>query len=461
MRRSPTLTAVLTAIALGLVGCGQLPNAHVDGQSIAAPRDGVPYDDGYSTDVPTDQQTYDPGNPGPTGTGVPSSGPTATGVPTNRKYVVRGHDRTGVTATTIRFGAHAPVTGAAPLPSRSFEAAADLYWRWITEVKHQKILGRSKIELFFADDRYQPSSATQVCRELGQKVFALSGAGGTDQIQACGRYADAAHIPYTSVGVTERGLTGLKWYFAFSMSYRTQSELLAKYVKRNFGNKKVAAVLTDTPNFDDGVQGWEKGVAAQKLNYFRTFRHPKGDTSWYNTVARDLQNAGVEVLYINTSPVDYIRFAQQANQQGFRPQYVGVGITMALNPVLESGCPDVDGGIFFSPFPGLDWARKNQKDFFEAAAHFGTPQDDLALAIWGQAKGTHETFRRYEATYGTDLTREDFRDFLETQTGIHGGVFPDQNYSPGNHFGARQVHVLKAACSKEEHVTLQSFVSDF
>jgi ABC-type branched-subunit amino acid transport system substrate-binding protein len=263
--------------------------------------------------------------------------------------------------------------------------------------------------------------------------------------------------------VTRAGLEGADWYFAFSMPYRDQGRLLAQYVKRHFGNQRVAAIVTNTPNFDDAVQGWEQGVQEQGLEYYRTLRHPRGDESWYNTFARELAQNDVDVVYILTAPVSYLRFAQQARQQDYTPQFVGVGITMGLNPLLESGCDNntLDGGIFFSPFPGLDWARQNAPDFFRAAQRFGTPDDDLAFAIWGQARAMHDLFQRYEQHYGTDLTREEFRHFVERQQDVAGQVFPPVSYTPDDHFGARQVHVLQADCSTQEHKTLQTFQSSF
>lgn len=268
------------------------------------------------------------------------------------------------------------MTGAAPLPVTSFEEARDLYFRYrLTQVPD--IAGYTQFNISFADDRYQPSTAVQACRQLAADAFMLTGAGGTDQIQACGRFADSQGIPYFSAGVTEVGLEGLSNYFAFSMSYRAQTILLAQYIAREFPGQKVGAIITDTPNFEDAVQGFVQGAQQAGLNFdpdSDLLRHPKGDTSWINTYANTLSQSGVEVLFFLGAPVDYIRFTQQANGQSYSPQYVGVGISKGLNAVLGSGCPDVDGGIFFSPFPGLDWARSNVPDFFSAAQQFGTPQ---------------------------------------------------------------------------------------
>jgi ABC-type branched-subunit amino acid transport system substrate-binding protein len=355
---------------------------------------------------------------------------------------------------------HAPVTGAAPLPVTSFERARDLYFRYLLE-QQEDIGGFTSINISFADDRYQPSTAVQACRQLAASNFLLVGAGGTDQIQACGRFADQSGIPYFSAGVTEAGLAGLRNYFSFSMTYKQQGFLLAQYVKANFAGQRVAAIVTETENFNDAVQGWEAGVQQAGLDYAGTLRHPKGDNSWYNTFANQLAQDGVEVVYINSAPVDYIRFAQQAAQQGFTPQFVGVGVTMGLNAVLGSGCPEVDGGRFFSPFPGLDWARQNEPTFEQAADQFGTPKDDIAFALWAQGKILAQLLEGYEQRYGSnDLTREDFRDFVETQS-IQSGIFPDLQYSAQNHFGASQVHVLQADCGSGEHKTLATFATGF
>jgi ABC-type branched-subunit amino acid transport system substrate-binding protein len=353
------------------------------------------------------------------------------------------------------------VTGAAPLPSQSFERAADLYWRWITEGQGGSVLGRDKVEVIFADDRYEPSAARQVCRQLASRAVLLVGGGGTDQIQACGQLAGQLNVPYFSPGVTEAGLGGNPWYFASSMTYRQQGPLLAQYVHRNFQGQRAAAVVTQTANFNDAVEGWEAGVRQAGIDYYRTLRHPRGDTGWYAGFAAELADNDVEVVYMLTSPLDYIRFAQRAREQGHDFQYVGVGVTMGLNAVLQSGCPDVDRGVFFSPFPALELADRMDADFRRAAQRFNAPSDDIAWALWGINKTLHVLFDRYERTYGTDLTREDFREVVSTAGRVESGIFPPQNYSSNNHFGGTAVHVLRADCGGGQYRNAGTFESSF
>lgn len=384
----------------------------------------------------------------------------------------QGSDRTGASDQTITLGIHAPVTGAAPLPAQSFREARDLYWRWQIEQQNRTILGREDVEVLFRDDKYNPNSAVQVCREMAAESFLLVGGGGTDQIQACGRFSGEAQVPYFSAGVTEAGLEDNPWYFATSMTYRQQGILLAQYMASNPHGQlpddgQIAAVITDTQNFDDAVAGFEQGIEQAGLGdrFFGVRRHPKGDTSWYTSYAQDFQDAGVSIIYPLTAPVDYIRFAQQASDQGYNPTYAGVGVSMGLNAVLSGGCGDpgtgIDNGVFFSPFPGLDWARQNEGTFFDAAEQFGTVSDDLALALWGIAKQEDIFFQRYAELFGNDLTREDFRAFVEAQSSVQTNLFPEVGYSPDDHFGGKQVHVLEADCTDNEHNTLATFASSF
>ncbi len=79
------------------------------------------------------------------------------------------------------------------------------------------------------------------------------------------------------------------------MSYAEQADLLAQYVKQNFGDAQVGAIVTDTPNFDDAVDAWEDAVAARASTTPRTLRHPKGNNSWITSYASDLKDDGVEV----------------------------------------------------------------------------------------------------------------------------------------------------------------------
>jgi 2-oxoisovalerate dehydrogenase E1 component alpha subunit len=100
-------------------------------------------------------------------------------------------------------------------------------------------------------------------------------------------------------------------------------------------------------------------------------------------------------------------------------------------------------------------------NFNRAAERFGTPNDDIAMAIWGASKGLHMQFNEYEETFGTDLTREDFRALVEGAGRIESGVFPPVEYREDDHFGGQAVHVLEANCGRGIYEDGGTFVDSF
>src|SRR5688572_18649884 len=81
----------------------------------------------------------------------------------------------GVTRDTIRIGVHAPLTGASPVPSKSAQEGADVYWKW-RRLRRNRVNGRH-VRVTFRNDNYNPSQAVAVCKEMVEKenVFMLSG----------------------------------------------------------------------------------------------------------------------------------------------------------------------------------------------------------------------------------------------------------------------------------------------
>lgn len=365
-----------------------------------------------------------------------------------------GGTTTGVTSTTIKIGIHAPLTGAAPLKAESFNTGKDLYWLRGANGKPVVIHGR-KVQVVFQDDQYNPSHARAVCQQMAeqQQVFMLLGGGGTDQIQACAQYAASKGIPYLSSGVTEIGLTKLPNYFAFSMSYPAQAPLLAQYIKRNFttDGARVAMVATNTPNFDDSVAALQQAFPGVKV--FRPEKNESGTSMAGNLCTGTLKR--YDVVFPLTAPTYYLQMAGAAQ---CRPQYVGVGVTMGLDTVARTGCQAgraTEGARFFSPAPAFADSNKFDPGFRQAA---GSAADDIMWLLWGSSKALHQGFD----LAGPNLTREGFIQAMSSAS-IKTGIFPDLQFSPSDHFGANQVHLLRNVCtgSGGNYVTEAAFKSSF
>jgi branched-chain amino acid transport system substrate-binding protein len=379
---------------------------------------------------------------GGTGTGTTGTG-TGTAAP-------GGGDRTGVTDTTITIGVHAPLTGAAPIAQSSFVKGKDLYWQNGDNGKPVEIYGR-QVRVVFQDDQYNPSHARLVCQQMAEQenAFLLVGGGGTDQIQACAQYAASQGIPYLSAGVTEIGLNQLGNYFALSKSYPQQAPMLASYIKKTFRPRasRVAMVATNTANFDDAVQAFTRAFPGVAV--FRPEKNERGSTMAGRLCTGTVKN--YDVVFPLVAPTYYLEMAGAAK---CNPRYVGVGITMGLDSVARLGCDSrsTEGARFFSPAPAFADSNRYDPLFRKSGG-----SDDIMWLLWGLSRGLHQLFEKA----GPNLTREGFIDSTSTAT-IKTGVYPDVRYTPSNHFGAQQVHLLRNVCQGGgRYVTEKAFVSRF
>ena len=381
-----------------------------------------------------------------------------------------GGDTTGVTEDVIKIGAHAPLTGAAPVPSDSAQKGVELLWEWLEE--NNETLNGRRVEVVLKNDYYNPSSAIAACKEMVEKdkVFMLFGFAGTDQIQACARYAASVGVPYVSVGASETGLTTYPNYFAVSLSYAEQGLMLADYLTGRLGaaRERNGMLRFDTPNFQDARDAFaaamgKKGLA---LAYDRGVSKAAG-TSEARTVVQEMKTAGIENVYVLTSPVWFIQVLQAAQSQQYHPQWVGVGMTKALDTVASVGCRNgtLDGAKFFSPFPAwadIDRFDPEFKEAVQAVYQDKGGGDDIMVLAWGMSKAVAALLD----APGPNLTRERFVYFAERTRSSAGGVFPPMRFEPDDHFGGTQVHVNEAQCSGSKNGdnrwhTIQSFVSDF
>ena len=463
---------VLATFALVAAACGQYPGVHdraVESGEIPAGSGLVPVTapeaggevSGPSggAGVPGVAVESSGSAPGTTGGSIapsdPSGGSGPGAVPAaGGQAPTGGGTTTGVTPTTIKIGLHAPLTGAAPLKAESFNRGKDAYWLKGNDGKPVEIHGR-QVQVVFQDDQYNPSHARAVCSQMAEEQgsFLLVGGGGTDQIQACGAYAASKGIPYVSVGSTEVGLSRLPNYFAVSMSYADQVPLLAQYMKANKSalgwdgsGSSLAAVITNTPNFDDALAAFERSFPGAAI--LRPDKNERGSSMAGQLCTGTLRN--YDVVFPITSPT---YFLEMAGGSKCNPQYVGVGITMGLNQVAGVGCST--GGLqdarFFSPAPAFANSDEYDPVFRKAGG-----QDDIEFLLWGLWKSIHQLLLKA----GPNLTREGFIASSATAKTTN-GVFPDVAMSPSNHFGARQVHVLRADCGLRQFVTEAAFKSSF
>ncbi len=467
MNHRARVFALVAVLALVSIACGQKPGVHEQLTTAGTTSNqGTGTAGGTTASGDTSTDTSDSGGtdtgttPSDSGSNAPGAGGggPAAAVPSGPQ------DTTGVTKDAITIGIHAPVTGAAPFPAQAFSLGREVYWKWSGA---PKVHGRT-VKVLFEDDQYSPVTARDRCRKMAeqQKAFLLIGGGGTDQIQACAQYAAAGSIPYLSPGVTQLGVENLPNYFALSMTYAQQADLLWQLITKDSrlspNAAKVAMIRTDTPNFDDAHDAFVSAAKKRGKTLVLDRTLPKNPSQTdYNGAAQQLAGSGAQIVHILVAPTHYVLLTAQL-PSGYRPWWIGGGITMGLNAVLETGCSTsqnaMDKGLFFSPVPGIDKIDAIDPNYKKAyrEVNGGAEPDDIGLILWGLNKSLHKMFENA----GPALSRQQF--IAKTQSAsFETKVYPPQKYSPQNHLGGTQVHLLKADCASGQYRTEKTFVSGF
>ena len=470
--RTRALVAGLAAAALLTAGCGQKPGVaemYVSGAGTdaAGTEAGMATGDGLggatgpagaaAGAAPGAGGLASGGGAGTTGSGATRSGTRSAGGgggaggASGGSAASAGGDTTGVTDSTIKIGVHAPVTGAAAFPQQSFERAVGVYADYVN--RKGGIHGR-KIEIVFRDDRFDPNSARTVCKEMAEqeKVFMLVGGGGSDQVDACARYANQLGVPYLSAGVHETRpglgpLAALRSFFATTMTYEQQTPLLARLVATEFRGEKSAVIMGDNDSLDNF---YALTVSAIKRvsgsNLVLTRRIPKKTDVDAPAIATQICNSGAKVVVWNASPSGLINVSKSMT---CKVTFVGPGITNGLNIVATAGCPNIDGAMFYSPFPGLDRIDQMDPTFRPAYRQKNNAEpDDVGIAVWGNEKLIGMIL---QAT-GRNLTRESFMATIARVKRFDNSVYPVTDYSRSR-FGGTAMHLLEADCSSRQYRT--------
>ncbi len=503
MTKITRLCAVGIVTVLLSVACGQKPGVHVpvptpndsedrltEGNREESLTGGETGLDAEGNQVAGGSSSNESGSTGQGKTSKVTGANSSVGIPANP------NDRVGVTKTTIRVGFHGPFTGAAAVDLNDLKYGTNIYNKFL-ESKGATIYGR-QVEITFKDDQYSPSIAVSACREMVEKtqVFLLIGLAGTDQIQACARYAFQKKIPYLSAGVTENVVSSLPNYLAFYETYPDQAPELAKLI-HNFdagpnggkvyldrcnaqacnpngavpgaGEPKVAIVYSNTEGFYDArdeflkamgplVGGTDKvmQVAITKFSI---------SASESNSVVNQLKSAGVDVVFILTSPTNFGNILSPAQGQGYFPRWVGVGLTKGINLVAVPACArqrtSFEHAIFFHPSPSVYSPVANQ--WRQAWAQWGGPgpEDrstpdlhDIAFSLWGLTIVQHIFFN----AAGPDLSRSGFLTAAQklkvavapdsTPAGDIVDVYQPMSFSPTDKFGGESMHIVWANCNR-------------
>jgi ABC-type branched-subunit amino acid transport system substrate-binding protein len=252
----------------------------------------------------------------------------------------------GVTATSITFGTHQPLTGPAAPGYSEIAHASQAYFNYVNA--HGGVFGR-KINLIIKDDGYNPANTVNVTHQLvlQNKVFGIFEGLGTPTHTKVVGFLNTEKIPdmFIASGCPCWDNGSAKPYsFGWQPNYTIEGKILGQYIKQNFAGKKVAVLYQDDDFGMGGLAGIVDEVPASDIVSKQSYQ--PGVTSLATQItAIQASHAQVEVDF--TVPI-YTAIAQlTAFKLGYHPQLVvsSVGIDpITVGALLNSISKGKAGG---------------------------------------------------------------------------------------------------------------------
>ncbi|WP_433280424.1 ABC transporter substrate-binding protein [Pseudonocardia xinjiangensis] len=367
----------------------------------------------------------------------------------------------GITDTSVKIGAHFPLTGVAAPGYSEIPTGAKAYFDFVNAAGG--INGRT-IDYVFRDDAYNPTQTSQVVNELvlQDQVFALLGGLGTPTHSAVLDYLNSEGVPdlFVSSG-------SLLWdqpaknpqTFGWQPDYEIEGKIVGQYVAQNFPQAKVGLFLQDDDFGRDGELGARRFLDKQIV---AAERYTPGNTDVAPQIAA-LQAAGAD-LVIGFNVPSYTALSQlQSLRLNYKPQWIysNVGSDPGLvgsllarfseGAVTDAGL--LDGVITTEYLPGVDapddpWTQLFQRVWDE----HGGDGELTNYRIYGMSQAY--TFVQALQAAGADPTRESIVAAVERSGAqFQGPWVAPFRYSADRHAGVSGVEVARITGGTTESLT--------
>jgi branched-chain amino acid transport system substrate-binding protein len=227
----------------------------------------------------------------------------------------------GVTATTVTFATHQPLTGPIASGYSEVAAASQAFFNYVNA--HGGVFGR-QIKLTIKDDSYNPTNTVNVVHQLvvqGNVFGIFEGLGTPTHTKVVG-YLNASKVPdlFVASGCPcwDDG-TKQPYTFGWQPNYTIEGKILGQYIKRHLAGKKIGVLYQDDTFGQSGLAGLEAEVPASDIVARQSYR--PGVTTLLTQVT-SIASSKAEVMVEFTVPV-YTAIAQiAASKIGYKPQLV-------------------------------------------------------------------------------------------------------------------------------------------
>ncbi|WP_328812190.1 ABC transporter substrate-binding protein [Rhodococcus sp. NBC_00297] len=369
----------------------------------------------------------------------------------------------GITDTSVKIGAHYPLTGVAAPGYSEIPTGAKAYFDYVNAAGG--VNGR-QIEYLVRDDAYDPTTTTQVVNELvlQDEVFAMVGGLGTATHSAVIDFLNEEGVPdlFVSSGAIMWGNDPAKYpnTFGWQPDYQVEGKIIGDWVQKNRPDAKVGLFLQD----DDLGRDSEAAVRQYLENQIvGVARYTSGNTDVAPQIA-SLQAAGADLILGFNVP-SYTALSQLVSRRlNYTPEwfYSSIGSDVDLvgsllgrfsQGAVTDGASSLENMISLEYIPGIDspdnpWTQLWQKVW----AADGTGEELTNYRIYGMSHAY--AFVQALQAAGENPTRESIVAALQSQgKDLPGPQLAPFRYSEDSHLGISGASVYKITNGKPENLT--------
>jgi ABC-type branched-subunit amino acid transport system substrate-binding protein len=365
-------------------------------------------------------------------------------------------DSTGVTATSVKIGAHYPLTGPAAPGYSKIGPAAKAFYDYVND--NGGVNGR-KIEFIYKDDAYNPANTVSVTRQLvlQDKVFAIVGGLGTPTHTKVVDFLNQSKVPDLFVAsgcICWDEPKEHPYTYGWQSDYLREGKALGKYVADKFAGKKVAYFYQDDDFGADGMKGLDQFIPKDAVVTRQAYQ--PGNTN-IGPQLTAIAQAKADVVVSLSIPAYSALLKLGTLKAGINPQLVisNVGsdpVTLGglLEAYAKQGGTTVKGselleGIisdgYLPSYLGPDAASNSWVALFKKVHDKYLPDTEFDGNIeYGMAQAY--TFVQALQKAGKDLTREGLMKALDGG-GFTGPTLTPFGWSADSHGGVTGVQVWK------------------
>jgi ABC-type branched-subunit amino acid transport system substrate-binding protein len=360
------------------------------------------------------------------------------------------------TTGTINIAMHLPITGGGFDFGSAGPQAANWYWEWLQS--HGETIDGKNVHLTFADDQFNPSTATQVCTQFttGNNLLII-GYQGTPVITPCAGVASRAGIPYLSRGLDPSLATTNKTYFAISPTYQYEAPMVANWMKSHLsgGNTKVAFFGYNIASINYTVDKFDTQAQADGLTVVPAARVSlTATTAEVQAAALKLKSEGVGWVYMDLASTVVYPAMTAWKSAGFTPSIVDYADSSQVATICSSiGSTSATPPIYApSPWPGAAYAAKVDPDFAKAVAQYsGKPPTDIEAQFWGIMQMVAALLQKAGPN---NLTPSKLLASLQHMSDVTTALMGPVTYTPTDHIDATKEYMSQANCQNDTLPTL-------